>query len=60
MIERGKTYTAYKQGTNITPHTREATVVHISDLDVYYRLDGKLQVYSTPIERFREIVRDAD
>lgn len=53
----GETYTAYEQGTNITPHEVEVKVVWFSDTTVWYRKVGEVETHETPLERFKEIVR---
>lgn len=55
-IEAGKTYTAYRQGTAITPATKQVKVVWIEGDSVHYRLEGSDVVKQTPLDRFIEII----
>lgn len=55
-LEVGKTYTAFGQGTCITPQTRCVKVIWFDDRDVHYQLDGTGPVLQTPRDRFIEVI----
>lgn len=56
VIARGQVYEVRAAGWTITPATTQATVIHVSDTDVHYRLEGDTTIKQAPIERFKEIV----
>lgn len=56
MIEVGRTYTAYRQGTAITPVEISVRVVAIDGDDVYYQKGKRPFIDQTTLARFEEII----
>lgn len=55
-VEVGTVYTAYRQGTAITPQTRRVIVVWLDGDTVHYRKMGDSRVEQTTLTRFSEII----
>jgi len=56
MIEIGKVYIAYRQGTAITPIQIPVRVVCIDGDDVFYQKGGRHFIEQTTLARFEEII----